>query len=284
MTTKALFLPLATLSMACLATAGAVVPATAQQGYQYTITNTTDGQVMTSEMWVWGSNLRMDIWDGDAQTGTVRFDGDRMIFSDGDQYYEMTRAQAEQMAGMMAGAGGMLEQAMEQARKHMSEEEMKELEKMGIPGFGGGDDEEEAPESRLVSSGQMDDSPMGACELFVYEWDNGDPDQELCVSKERIEGFEETRAAIQAFSEFFEPFRVMMENGPVANLGTMQQNAMERIEDLDGFPVKGKQWANGSLASEWTMTDAARADMGPDDFGPPEGVEKADIDIGAIGR
>ena len=247
--------------------------AAAQQGYQYTSVDGSQGQTLTSVMSVWGQNISMKMNQGETFMGSMSFDGDVLIASDGVQYFEITRAMAEQMAQAMAGVGGMMAQAMADAQENMSAEELEQLKKMGIPGFGGAD--EPVEESRRVSSGEKDSTPLGSCTLYRYEFPDGTPDQELCEADEKVIGFDESRAAFEGLAEFFESFTDAMSAGPLAG---MQKNPFARMDDF--MPIKGKQYLNGELISEWMLTDARRADLGPDDFGPPPGLPKAEMPIG----
>ncbi|MGI9625938.1 MAG: hypothetical protein ACR2QM_03815 [Longimicrobiales bacterium] len=251
-------------------------PVAAQQGYQYTITATDDGTTVNSVMSFMGAYFKAEISVGDTEQGRVAFDGNTMIMSDGTQYFELTREMAEQLGNMMSGMGGMMENAMAQARANMSEEDLEELKKLGIPGLSGGADE--APRvSALVASSAKDSAPLGACTVHRYEFDDGTPDQELCVADKAVPGFEASKVAMQGFQDFFSSIRDAMASSGMTGMTDMMDNGFGRMDELDGAPLMGKQWAGGNLVSEWVMTDAREVSLSADDFGPPPGLPKADM-------
>jgi len=254
---------------------GAALPLSAQRGYVYESTNTASGQTMNSVMSILGHRIKVEI-SGGAMEGTMIFDGDMLIASDGQQYYEITAEMIQQMVGAMAGAQGMMAQAMAEARKNMSAEELEELRKLGIPGLGDPDDAESSPESVRKSAIGTESTPLGQCTMYRWEFPDGSPDQDLCLSNEKIVGFDESKAAFKALAEFMKPMQDAMANSPIAG---MQRNPLERMGDVENLPLKGVQYVGGEPVSEWTITDARAANLSPADFGPPD-LPKAEIPIG----
>lgn len=260
-----------------LAAATLAMPVSAQQGYVYTSDNVAAGETMTSQISVWGSHIKMELVMGDQITASMSFDGDVMIASDGHQYFEITPETAQQLAGAMAGAQGMMAQAMEQARANMSEEELEELRKMGVPGLEDMGQGGARPESSRVGSTGSETTPVGSCTVYRYEFPDGTPDQELCLADEPILGFQASREAFEGLSEFLQPLQDAMAGSSMAG---MERNPFERMSEMESMPIKGVQYSGGQVVSEWTITGAREADLGPADFGPPEGLPRAELPIG----
>ncbi len=266
-------------SISVLLTAGlmaAALPLSAQQGYVYESTNTASGQTMTSLVSILGERIKVEISGGGAMAGTMIFDGEMLIASDGQQYYEITAEMIQQMVGAMSGAQGMMAQAMAEARKNMSAEELEELQRMGIPGLGDLDESEAARESVRTGSMGTESTPLGRCTMYRWEFPDGTPDQDLCLSDDKIVGFDESKAAFKGLAEFMKPMQDAMTNSPIAG---MQRNPLERMGDVENLPLMGIQYVNGEPVSEWTITDARAANLSPADFGPPD-LPKAQIPIG----
>lgn len=262
-------------ALTVIATWGALSPAAAQQGYVYESTNTASGETMTSVMSVLGDRIKVELGGAGVPMGTMIFDGEKLIASDGQQYYELTEETLQQLVGAMAGAQGLMAQAMAQARENMTEEELAQLEQMGIPGFGG-DEAQAAPESSRAGSIGTESTPLGSCTMYRWEYPDGTPDQDLCLSDDPVVGFEESKAAFKALAEFMKPMQDAMANSPIAG---MQRNPLERMGDVENLPLMGVQYVNGESVSEWTITSAREADLSPADFGPPD-LPKAEIPIG----
>ena len=262
-------------AMMMIATWGVVAPATAQQGYVYESTNTASGETMNSVMSVLGNRIKVELAASGSMMGTMIFDGQKLIASDGQQYYEITEETLQQLVGAVAGAAGLMAQAMAQAEENLSEEQMEQLRQMGIPGMGG-DDQEAAPESSRSGSIGTESTPLGSCTMYRWEYPDGSPDQDLCLSDDPIVGFEESKAAIKALADFMKPMQDAMANSPIAG---MQRNPFERMGDVENLPLMGVQYVNGNPVGEWTMTGAREANLSPADFGPPD-LPKAEIPIG----
>lgn len=250
-------------------------PASAQQGYVYESTNTASGETMTSVMSVLGNRIKVELAGSGTPMGTMIFDGEKLIASDGQQYYELTEETLQQMVGAVAGAQGLMAQAMAQARENMTEEELEQLRQMGIPGFGG-DEPQEIPESTRAGSIGTESTPLGNCTMYRWEYPDGTPDQDLCLSNDPIVGFEESKAAFKALADFMKPMQDAMASSPIAG---MQRNPLERMGDVENLPLMGVQYVGGEPVSEWTITSARRADLSASDFGPPD-LPKAQIPIG----
>ena len=261
--------------MMMIATWGVVAPAAAQQGYVYESTNTAGGETMNSVMSVFGNRIKVELSAGGAPMATMIFDGEKLIASDGQQYYELTEETLRQLAGAMAGMGGLMAQAMAQAEENLSEEEMEQLRRMGIPGMGG-DDQEAAPESSRSGSIGTESTRLGSCTMYRWEFPDGSLDQDLCLSDDLVIGFEESKAAFKALADFMKPLQDMMANSPIAG---MQRNPFERMGDVENLPLKGVQYIGSDPVGEWTMTAAREANLSAADFGPPD-LPKAEIPIG----
>ena len=261
--------------LTAIATWGLVAPVSAQQGYVYESTNTAGGETMTSVMSILGPRIKVELSGSSATMGTMIFDGEKLIASDGQQYYEITQETLQQLVGAMAGAQGLMAQAMAEAQKNMSEEELEQLKSMGIPGFGG-DEPEVAPESSRAGSLGTESTPLGSCTMYRWEYPDGTPDQDLCLSDDPIVGFEQSKAAFKALADFMKPMQDAMANSPIAG---MQRNPLERMGDVENLPLMGVQYVDGAPVSEWTITSAREANLSPADFGPPD-LPKAQMPIG----
>ena len=252
---------------------GAATAASAQQGYVYESTNTAAGETMTSVMSVLGNRVKVELAGSGTPMGTMIFDGEKLIASDGMQYYELTEETLQQLVGAMAGAQGLMAQALAQARENMTEEELAELEALGLPGLG---DEAQARESSRTGSIGTESTPLGSCTMYRWEYPDGTPDQDLCLSDDPVVGFEASKAAFKALADFMKPIQEAMAGSPIAG---MQRNPLERMGDVENLPLMGVQYVNGESVSEWTITSAREADLSAADFGPPD-LPKAQIPIG----
>jgi hypothetical protein len=98
---------------------------------------------------------------------------------------------------------------------------------------------------------------------------------EVCAAEESAAGaVAEAMGAFRAMSRFTEELRNILQQGP---LGKMMETPFLDANDLGGFPVRSRTFANGQVASETTLRSATRQDLGDDVFAIPEGYRVTNL-------
>lgn len=218
----------------------------------------------TDTIYAEGKMLRMD------PHGSQRGDRSSILFRDETMWlidHDKKRCQTidkqgmEQMSAQLGGAMKQLEAQMAQ----IPPEQRAMMEKMmkgKMPGGMGAD----ARPRRVVAGGA---ETVGAYSCNVHTLYSGDEKVwEVCAAKESaVAEFAEAMGAFRALSDFTEDLRESLTQGPLAS---MIQTPFSEMKQIDGLPVRVRNFAGGKLQSESTLKTVARRDIEKTLFAAPE--------------
>jgi uncharacterized protein DUF4412 len=225
---------------------------------------------LVQKMYIQGSAGRfVDLSDregGDAprETATLIKDGTLYAIDDEDM---LDKAGVDQL-GKKFSAG--LEKMREQLAKMPAEqrEQMEQMLAKQIPGFSG----EQKWTVEAVDTGKSDKVDGRACRL----WDikrNGELDEQLCVVPfSALPGKENLQAV---FGDFARVFEEMAKTVPM--LAGLMSNEFAAQEKINGFPVRSRDYDNGTLSDmERVMTQWRAENIPASTFQvPPDYKKKA---------
>lgn len=234
-------------------------------------------KVTTSRASVEGRHFKMEIdTSGGSGKSEMIYRGDRremvMVDHEDKSYFVLDMETVKELAGDLGEAMNQIEEALANvpegqraALEKMMKERMPQLSKAA------------SPKSELAKTGERANQAGYACvkyevsqddrkvrEMWVTDWDNVDGGEEVAGMFREMSGFlQEMLGAFQSAS------------GAMGGFVTrIADNMFEHMAEIDGFPVVTREFEDGRLDSEATLTSTARRDLDPAAFEPPPGYEK----------
>jgi hypothetical protein len=177
----------------------------------------------------------------------------------------------EGMEQLSAELGGAMKQ-MEAELAKLPPEQRAMMEKMMKGKMPAGMGQEAPP--RRIEAGAAEQ--VGEYSCTVQTLFAGDEKVwEVCAADETAAGaVAEAMEAFRAMSRFTEELRDILQQGP---LSEMMETPFQDVNELGGFPVRSRTFANGQVASETTLRSVTRQDLGEDVFSIPKGYKVKDL-------
>jgi len=223
-----------------------------------------------------------------AQSGKIRMDSvgqpadDRMsmIFL-GQEFLVLDHSDKNYIvvdANMIAEVGSQMEAAMQSMQAQLADmppeqramvEQMMQGQMQGM--IGGGSEPPAPPRIERTGSGQWQSKPC--TQYAVYE--GAEKTQEICAAPlTEIQGIGE---AMQAFRSMAGFMNSLSESMPEPMASAMAENPMELIDQIDGFPVRRVDFANGRVISETTLESVVEQALDESVFAIPAGYAEQDL-------
>lgn len=234
------------------------------------------GRVESTQTYVEGKNLKMEIAAGGGRSGgeaIYRGDWREMVVVDHDDksYMVMDEEALTAVAGQVSQALGQLEDAL----KHVPEGQRAELEKLmkgRMP-----QQAPSRPASEVRKTGER--AEMQGYPCVKYEvWRAGARVRELWVTNwKNVEGGEEVIDTFEDVAKFFSDLADSLSDATgFPGLGdSMGDNLFEHMTEIDGFPIVTREFGDDdSLDSETTLRSSRRRTLDPADFEPPSGYKR----------
>ena len=171
------------------------------------------------------------------------------------------------MEQLSAELGGAMKQ-MEAELAKLPPEQRAMMEKM-MKGKNPAGMGKEAPPRRIEAGAA---EQVGEYSCTVKTLFSGDEKVwEVCAAEESAAGAAaEAMGAFRAMSRFTEELRDILQQGP---LSEMMEMPFQDVNELGGFPVRSRTFANGQVVSETTLRSVTRQDLGDDVFSIPKGYK-----------
>ena len=191
----------------------------------------------------------------DKDTGSnIKNEMDKMIEQALANVPPEQRAMVEQMMKQqMNGAGGM----------------------GGMPGMGGGQmPQMEESETEVRQTGR--DDKINGYDCTYYEtYENGEKQDEFCVASWSELGVSDNiQQSFKSMGEFIEGFiEQFSQMAPIRSEG----NPFAYMNEIDGFPVYGKNFENGRAIQESTLSSITEQDLDINLFKAPDGYTQQNI-------
>jgi hypothetical protein len=204
--------------------------------------------------------------DATRETATIIKDGTLYAIDDEDKTYVVLDKAGIDALGKKLTAG--LQKMREQLAKMPADqrEQMEQMLAKQIPGFSS--DQKWTVEA--VDTGKSDKVDGRACRL----WDvkrNGELDEQLCVvAFSTLPGKENLQVVFGNFAKVFEE---MAKTVPM--LAGLMSNEFAAQEKINGFPVRSRDYENGSLSDmERVLTEWRAENVPASMFQVPAGYQK----------
>lgn len=191
---------------------------------------------------------------------------------DKQEYYVISQAQIEMMAGQVEEAM----QQMEEALAQMPPEQREFAKKMM---------ESQMPVKKATSSaGTLNKTgksgSIAGYDCDYYEVMNGEAKtRDLCVTgwDDFPEG-QEVAGAMQELGNFFESMREAFARSGGLDLMDSQQEMIAYMKELNGYPVQTREYdAAGELVRESKLTGASQEEVSAAMFEPPKTYHRKDL-------
>jgi hypothetical protein len=223
----------------------------------------------TNRIYAKNSMLRMDSEQGRDNT-TVIFRGEDMLFLNHDErsYFLLDKEKLVELSDQMNSALKQMEEQM----ANVPPEQRAMVERMmkgRMPGFG------EAPAPlRVEMGGNGQEGDYSCTEYTIYRGD--DKRFEICAAATRELGplAGEAMEAFEAMAEFSEQLTQAFSQGP---LGGMVDNPYQIMYQIEGFPVRTRDFDNGQVTSETRLTSIVRQELDDNLFTPPDDYKQEDM-------
>jgi hypothetical protein len=249
---------------------GLVTSPAYSQGLHLVQRETRNGQVTTNNILLDRTHMRAESRSGNEQVAFV-YDGSaqvaRMINLDKKTYFEMTRAQAQQMGQQADSAMA----AMQEQLKNMPPEQRQMVEQMmrarGLgagPTRGGGPPASERIEYRRTGTDKVAQFPC-----TKYEGYRGQAKVvEVCAAEPRDLGV--TAADFEVTRQFAEFIKIMLPQAAdqIATYGSVEE------QGFAGFPVRRTSFRNGAVESVSELAELRRETIPPATFDVPAGFRQ----------
>ncbi len=100
--------------------------------------------------------------------------------------------------------------------------------------------------------------------------------QELCAASiHDVEGAKEAVQALRNLQGFYQKIRKSLQKMP--GFGSMNQNAVEVMGKIDGFPVFRREFSNGVVEREVYLSSAKSKGLSNNIFLPPKGFKEGEF-------
>ena len=242
------------------------------QGIVMSIRETRGGQANTMQMQLDATHVRTEVRQG-ADLMAIVFDGGaqvlRIINPARKSYSELTQAEAQQMAGMMAAMQAQLANLPPEQRK-MMEDMMKGRGGRGMPGLPAA---LERPTYKRTGTGRA-----GQWTCTTYDGFRGaEKVVEICAAEGS--GFGLTAADFQVARQLADFLRNMLPQAAdqVAFWGSAEE------QGFSGFPVRRTAFVNGQPDAVIEVTEVRREAIPASIFAVPDGFTKESL-LGGLGR
>lgn len=177
----------------------------------------------------------------------------------------------------MAKIGGQIDTAMQQMQAqlaNMPAEQRAMVEQMmkGQMGgmMGGNAEPPPVPSVQKTGSGAWQSGPCTEYAVLL----SGVKTQEICAAAlGDIDGADEMMRAFRAMAAFLQKIAASMP-GPMA--ASMADNPMGLMDQIQGFPVRTRDFADGELRSETTLDAVVERDLDETLFDIPDGYKRQD--------
>ena len=206
-----------------------------------------------------GTAMRMDTTgERPSDASTMIFHGDvnemTAIDHDSRQYYTIDEAAIEGIAGQMNDVMQQMQDALKDLppeQRAMAEQMMKQrMGAMAAP-------VQSAPRPELVATGDSETVNGYDCELYnVLE--AGRLSRDMCITDwSNVEGAEDFKDNVERMARFFEGMLDMYrENGMDVGPGN---DAFAFLDDVNGFPVRLREYGNGSQVTDETTVKSSES-------------------------
>jgi hypothetical protein len=221
-----------------------------------------------------GLKMKMDVASGEKDwNGYMLFDGDSremiVVNHDNKTYFVIDQEQMKKLAATVNQAMASVDQALA-ALPESQRAKMEKMMKSRMP-----DMATPREPSELKKTGGSESVNGFDCEVYEV-WRGGVRERELCVTDwDNVAGGSEVE---DVFIEMGEFMTEMLDSLPkMGGGGSLGDATYEHIKEMNGFPVRTREYDNGKLAGQSSLVSSKEADLDPADFEPPKGYKRQDL-------
>lgn len=225
-----------------------------------------------SYIYVQDKMIRVDGMPGsDDKTSMILKDDRLLILNHKDaSYMTIDEASVSQIASKVDAAMEMMQQQLANLppeQRAMMEKMMKE--QMGVA-MGAKDDKPAAPVRRVEKGASSSAGPYACTEYAIFE--GSQKTQELCAaSLADIEGAVDIKSGMEQLSSMFTR---MLESFPNVPFMDANNNPMELMNEIDGFPVRTVMLKNGAPSRILLLKSTTTKTLPDTLFSAPEGYSQ----------
>ncbi len=232
--------------------------------------------VVANRMYAQAGKLRMDQMDpkGNIQTSVIFQNNEMIMISHPDRkFHRIDEKTLAELGAQMKKASEAMKQ-LEQQMASMPPQQRAMMEKMmkgkmpSMPGMGS------KPLAIRVEATGTGTWESHTCKNYtVYTGDQ--KTQEVCaVPASQVEGADEFVEAARNMKEFFEKFKEALQSEAFTSL---TKSPVEVVGEVDGFPVRTKEFENGTLREERFLSSAKKESLSDATFSTPQGYKEEKI-------
>ena len=227
-----------------------------------------DGRKSQDTIFAQEEMLRMEPGKGGMHGDFVMIFRDAAMFLVNPQertFYRMDEDEVEAMASQLSDAMKQMEKQL----ANVPAEQRAMMEKMmkgKMPGMG------TPPEISVKEEGSEKIGEYSCTKYVVYE--DGEKAMEMFAAQlSQVKEAEEAMGAFRAMARLAEKMAGALSKGPLSG---MDQGPFRLLNQMEGFPVLTRQFANGRAIQETHLTSITSKDLEEDLFSPPDGYKQAD--------
>jgi hypothetical protein len=239
------------------------------------------GATEVQTMYVQDGMLRIDDRSNADQVTSVIFKGGELLIINPEEsnYYRMTPETFEQLGAALGQMNQQMSAVMQQMQQQLANlppqqrEMMERMMRSRMPNLG------DLAAVRTIRVEQGGSSTVGSYACTDYTiFANDERVQEICAADfASVPGSSEIAAVLSDMQTFFAGLREAMRQSPV--LAGLQTNPFQIISQIQGMPVRTRQYRNDAVAQELVLSSAESTTVDAGLFAPPAAYSEQSFPI-----